>query len=188
MISFKTAYTQDQLKGILKLQKANLARNLPKEEVESQGFVTVDHSYEQLKKLNDLEKHVIAKDDYKVIGYLLAMTQESKFDLPVLFPMFNVFDEIVYKNKKVSQYKYLVVGQVCIDKGYRGQGILPNCYAAYKKYYSDKYDFAITEIATTNQRSLNAHKKAGFKEIYSYTGPDKTEWIVVLWDWNDLAA
>jgi hypothetical protein len=76
-----------------------------------------------------------------------------------------------------------VVGQVCIDKQYRGQGILPNCYAVYKEYYNKKYDFAITEIASTNLRSLNAHRKIGFNEIHSYSGPDKTEWIVVVWDW-----
>lgn len=183
MIHYTTANTESDLKGILSLQKANLAKNLPQAEVESQGFVTVDHSYDQLKKLNDAEKHVIAKDDEKVIGYLLAMTQQAKSDIPILFPMFSVFDNIIYKGKRISDYNYLVVGQVCIDKQYRGQGILPNCYAVYKDYYSKKYDFAITEIASTNLRSLNAHRKIGFKEIHSYPGPDKTEWIVVVWDW-----
>ena len=183
MIYYTTANTQNDLEGILTLQKTNLAKNLPQEEVQSQGFVTVDHSYEQLKKLNDCEKHIIAKDGDKVIGYLLAMTQEAKTDIPILFPMFSEFNKILYKGKTIPDYSYLVVGQVCIDKQYRGQGILPNCYAVYKEYYSKKYDFAITEIASTNVRSLNAHRKIGFHEIHSYSGPDNTEWIVIVWDW-----
>ena len=154
------------------------------EEIKSQGFVTVHHSFEQLCRLNDLEKHIIAKDNDRVVGYILAMTKQSKLELPILVPMFNVFEIILYKHKLIAVYKYLVVGQVCIQKEYRGLGLLEKCYATYKKYYGDKYDFVITEIAATNSRSLNAHKRIGFTEIHAYTAPDKEEWIIVLWDWK----
>ena len=180
-----TADTKNDLEGILTLQKANLAQGLTLEEIQSQGFVTVIHNYDQLKKLNDYEKHVIVKEKNKVIAYLLAMTQQSKFDIPILIPMFNVFDRILYADKKIAEYNYIVVGQVCIDREYRGQGILDNCYTAYKEYYSDKYDFAITEIASTNIRSLNAHKRIGFREIHNYKSSDNTEWVIVLWDWKN---
>ncbi|HEV8504803.1 MAG TPA: hypothetical protein VGQ53_05370 [Chitinophagaceae bacterium] len=61
MIVYTTADSKNDLQGILDLQKQNLAAGLPLDEIQSQGFVTVDHSYEQLQKLNDYEKHVIAK-------------------------------------------------------------------------------------------------------------------------------
>jgi len=185
MIVYTTANSKNDLEGILKLQKANLALSLTKEEIQNQGFVTVDHSYDQLEKLNHQEKHIIAKDIEKVIGYLLAMTKRSRFDIPVLIPMFELFDTVSYNGKKISEYNYLVVGQVCIDKAYRGQGILDHCYAAYRQHYSTKYDFAITEIAGNNLRSLKAHKRIGFQEINIYVSPDKTEWVVVLWDWKN---
>ncbi len=184
MIIYSTADSKNDLKGILQLQKINLAPNLTEAEIQNQGFVTVDHSYDQLKKLNDHEKHVVAKDSEKVIGYLLAMTKRSRLDIPVLIPMFELFDTVSYKGKKISEYNYLVVGQVCIDKAYRGQGILDQCYSAYRKHYSTQYDFAITEIANANFRSLNAHRRIGFKEINTYLSPDKKEWVVVLWDWK----
>src|SRR5437867_1650261 len=152
MITYIPVTTINDLEGILQLQKANLTRSLTADEIQSQGFVTVDHSYEQLKKLNDQEKHIVAKDKDKVIGYVLAMTPVSKNEIPILIPMFNVFDTIIYKGKKITAYNYVIVGQVCVDKAYRGQGIFDNCYAAYKKYYDGKYDFAITEIASTNIR------------------------------------
>jgi GNAT superfamily N-acetyltransferase len=185
MISYSTSNTKEELEGILKLQQSNLPQGLTVDEIQSQGFVTVKHTYEVLKKMNELEKHVIAKDDETVIGYCLAMTKQSKFDIPVLVPMFNVFDEMVYKEKIVSTLRYIVVGQVCVDKNYRGQGIFDNCYAAYKEFYSNKYDLAITEIASTNTRSLQAHKRIGFREIHSYIDPANSEWIVVIWDWED---
>ena len=184
MIVYTTANSKNDLRGILTLQKINLPASLTKDELESQGFVTVDHSYDQLKQLNDFERHVIAKDNEKVIGYLLAMTKQSRLDIPVLIPMFELFDTVSYNGKKISNYNYLVVGQVCIDKAYRGQGILDHCYAAYRDHYRTRYDFAITEIAYSNLRSLKAHKRIGFREIKNYVSPDKTKWSVVLWDWN----
>ena len=184
MLNYTTATAIKDLEEILTLQKANLTAGLSAQEIQSQGFVTVNHSYELLKSLNDREKHVIARDEDKVVGYLLAMTQQSKSDVPVLVPMFTEFGIIVYKNKKVDAYNYIVVGQVCIDRNYRGQGILDNLYAAYKNYYSSKYDFAITEIASNNLRSLNAHKRIGFTEIHNYCDPENTKWIVIVWNWE----
>lgn len=187
MISYSTSNTKEELEGILKLQQSNLALGLTVDEIQSQGFVTVQHTYDVLKNMNDLEKHVIAKDEEAVIGYVLAMTKQSRSAVPVLVPMFEIFDQIVYSEQIISELNYIVVGQVCVGKAYRGQGIFDDCYSAYKKIYSSKYDLAITEIASTNTRSLNAHKRIGFKEIHSYIDPEKTEWVVVAWDWNDNA-
>lgn len=185
MISYSTSTTKEELDGILSLQQVNLAKSLAPDEAESQGFVTVHHRYDVLKQMNDLEKHVIAKDDETVVGYVLAMTKQSRFDIPVLIPMFDVFDQIVYKGKIISTLHYIVVGQVCVAKSYRGQGIFDNCYAAYKEFYGSKYELAITEIASTNTRSLQAHKRIGFREIHSYTDPANSKWIVVVWDWRN---
>ena len=152
--------------------------------MKSQGFVTVSHSLNDLKTLNNYEQHLIIKEGEKIVGYLLAMTKNSKHDIPVLIPMFEIFDSIHYQNKLISSYNYLVVGQVCIDKDYRCRGLLDDGYAAYKNYFEEKYDFAITEIATANTRSINAHKRIGFCEIYTYTDTKNIEWSIVIWDWK----
>lgn len=183
MIRYTTSKSESDLLGILELQQRNLAINLSREEVLSQGFVTVTHRLEGLQKMNDLEPHLIAKDGEQVIAYLLAMTVHSKADIPILFPMFELFERIQFRGKTVSNYNYLVVGQVCVDKNYRGQGILDQCYEAYKKQFQNKYDFAITEISIKNQRSINAHRRIGFSEIYRYLAPNGEEWSVVVWEW-----
>src|SRR5579862_173065 len=117
MIEYTTAKTSEEILQILELQKSNLPQNLTEEQKAAQGFVTVLHSFETLKKMNTLEQSIIAKNNGIVIGYLLAMTRESKNDIPILIPMFNAFDNVIYRNKKISEYKYLVVGQVCIAEG-----------------------------------------------------------------------
>ena len=56
-------------------------------------------------------------------------------------------------------------------------------YGHHKKLFEKAYDFVITEISTSNTRSLRAHEKIGFKIIYTYKDV-LDEWNVVLWDWN----
>ena len=184
MISYTTSKNKDELLGILRLQKANLPDVLTTEEIQSQGFVTVSHSYEELKKLNDIEQHLIGKEGNNVMAYLLAMTERSKMDIPVLRPMFETFGKILYKGIPVSEYNYIVVGQVCVEKNFRGMGILDKCYAAYRDHFINKYDLAITEIDAKNLRSLNAHKRIGFTEIHRYMTPNNIEWVIVIWDWH----
>jgi GNAT superfamily N-acetyltransferase len=175
--------TNEDLAGIMELQRANLPVNLSNDEIRQQGFVTVQHSMEDLRQMHQYEKNIIAKDDEAVVGYLLAMTKYSKADIPVLVPMFEIFDEIIYKGKPVSSYNYILVGQVCVSKAYRGQGLLDKCYEAYRNHFEPEYDFAITEIATSNQRSINAHKRIGFDEVHCYTDPAGAEWSIVVWEW-----
>lgn len=187
MVQYTKATTEDDLKGILSLQQQNLVTALPEEEIQSQGFVTVVHSLNGLERMNKIENHIIAKEDEKVIAYLLAMTGHSKEDLPVLWPMFAVFHELFFAGNPLTQYRYMVVGQVCVERAYRGKGILDKCYAFYKETFQQAYAFAITEIAATNLRSLAAHRRIGFEAIHRYKAPDGKEWVIVLWDWNGLA-
>lgn len=183
MITYTTSTTGKDLEQILQLQKQNLAAGLTAEQIASQGFVTVMHTLADLEKMNEIEAHVIAKDNDLVIAYLLAMTARSRFDIPILMPMFQMFEEIAWHNKKVADYRYIVVGQVCVAEGYRGKGIFDACYAAYRDNFKDKYEFAITEIATRNQRSIKAHKRVGFETIHQYEAPDGEAWNIVLWKW-----
>jgi len=185
MVFYTSAQSNNELEGILALQKANLPSNLTQEEMESQGFVTVVHSLNDLRHMNDIEPHIIAKDDDKVVAYLLAMTSASKEDIAVLKPMFKIFENIQFSRKPVSSYQYIVVGQVCVDKNFRGQGVLDNCYFAYKNAFRQKYEFAITEIASRNTRSINAHKRIGFTHLHQYTAPDGEEWSIIVWKWRE---
>jgi GNAT superfamily N-acetyltransferase len=185
MITYKHANSVAELQGIIDLQKANLPLSISIEEAQEQGFVTVQHTLPILQNMNAIAQHSIALDHDKVIGYVLAMTKASKNDIPILVPMFELFDEISYEGKKVSDYNYMVVGQVCVSKDYRGKGIFDQLYLEYQKEFAQNYDFAITEIAVKNQRSMTAHNRVGFHEIHRYTAPDLVEWSVVIWDWKN---
>jgi len=176
--------SESDLHGIIELQRLNLRAVLSEQEKAEQGFLTVVHDLDMLSKLNEREKHVIVKKGDRVIAYLLAMTAASKNDIPVLVPMFSLFDNTRFRGKPVSGYNYIVVGQVCVDKAYRGQGVLDACYDFYRTEFRGKYDFAITEIDTANRRSVRAHQRIGFEELVRHHSADQIEWSIVLWNWN----
>lgn len=183
MVQYVQVTTDDELTGILQLQERNLAPNLTEAEKKSQGFLTVSHTFDILKKMHAIEPSLIAKDGSAVVGYALAMTTATKIDFPILEPLFELFGKIEYKGKMISDYNYMVVGQTCIDKAYRGKGILQKLYSAYIKRFHLKYDFAITEIATKNLRSRHAHEKIGFRTVHEYVAPDGVGWTIVLLQW-----
>jgi hypothetical protein len=186
MIKYTTSKTSQDLSEITILQKSNLRQNLTATETQNQGFLTVSYSLETLQKMQDKESHIIAKDNDKIVGYVLALTEKSRFDIPVLAPMFETFDLIQYKEKLVSSYNYIAIGQICIDKEYRANGLFDGCYEAYKNHFKNKYDFAITEIATDNKRSRAAHKRNGFEEIHTYKDFNDVEWVIVILEWNGV--
>ena len=181
----KQAETREELLGILDLQASNLLPLLDSQEMADQGFVTVRHSLEQLESMNQIARHVIALDGDRIVGYILAMTKASRSHIPVLIPMFKQFDSIRLGEKTVSDYDYLVIGQVCVAKSHRGQGLFDRMYTHYRSCFLTQFDFAITEIALSNPRSLRAHERVGFRTIHEFE--DFTQaWAIVAWDWKSI--
>jgi hypothetical protein len=111
---YKFSETDEELKQILQLHAQNHKDSVDEDNKAKQGFVTVKHSFSEIKALNNIEKHTILKINNQVEAYVLAMTKKSKNLIPILEPMFKIFDEIFYKNKKISDYNYMVCGQVCV--------------------------------------------------------------------------
>ena len=75
------------------------------------------------------------------------------------------------------------MGQICIDKAYRGKKIFDLLYEGHKEYFMNQYDLLVAEVSTSNYRTLKAHKRIGFKTIYTYRDAID-EWDVVVWAWR----
>ena len=55
------------------------------------------------------------------------MLESFKDRIPVLVPMFEQFNSIVYQSKLMSENDYSVMEQVCIAKDFRGKAFLKVC-------------------------------------------------------------
>ncbi len=171
MITYKTASTSKELQQILLLQQANLPQAVSSLEKQTEGFVTVHHDFDILNRMNDACPHIIAKDQEKVVGYALCMHPKFGNEIEVLKPMFSEIN-------KVFSEKYIVMGQVCIDKAYRKQGIFRKLYETMKEVVIPEYSTIITEVDTTNIRSLEAHYAIGFKRLSNYKASGR-DWKLI---------
>ena len=172
-----------ELRQILKLQQENLVQHIDETEIKSQGFVTLRHDLKILEQMHRLAPTVIIKDDDTVVAYALTMLQECRQLIPDLEAMFALLDQLSWNDKPLHEYSFYVMGQVCIDKQYRGQGLFDELYRHHKKIYQPRFDLFITEIATRNHRSIRAHERVGFKTIHTHRD-ELDEWAVVGWDWD----
>ena len=183
MLHSKTVSDIKELEQILALQKKFLRGKTSVEEEKENGFLTVEHTLDLLQKMDSLEHSIIVKDENDLAGYALTMPKECAAIIQELIPMFKNFDKIIYCGKPISDYLFYVMGQICVNKKYRGQGVFEMLYQKHKEIFQHKYDFIITEISTSNHRSLRAHTKTGFKIINTYKDAiDK--WNVVIWNWK----
>ncbi|MGB1243351.1 MAG: GNAT family N-acetyltransferase [Chitinophagales bacterium] len=176
--------TDEDIQQILLLQSENLERGITSEEAKNQGFVTVVHNKDLLREMNEVEPSIIAKYNEKVVGYCLSMPRIFKTKIEVLTPMFDQIDTLSFEGVALKGCNYLVMGQVCIGKNFRGMGIFDKMYQEMQKRLSSKYDYLITEIANRNTRSRRAHGRVGFENLLTYTD-DTDKWELVIWDWRD---
>jgi GNAT superfamily N-acetyltransferase len=178
MVEAGPVQNERELEQILDLQRANLARNLSHEEIAEQGFVTVEHTIDLLKRMHALAPSIIARDGKRLAGYALVMPIECRSFLPILEPMFVRLDQL-----KMLQRRFYVMGQICVAKPWRGRGIFDLLYRAHRHHLRTRYDFSVTEVSTRNTRSMRAHQRIGFVEIDRYQ--DATdEWALLRWDWS----
>ena len=178
MIDSKLTSSSEEIQEIIQLQGDNLLENVSEEDRSQQGFLTVKHSFDQLMSWHQNKPHTIAVSNGQVIGYAISMLPEYRHQVPVLVPMFEKIDQ----NMK-SGIDYLVMGQICIHKDYRGKGIFRGLYQTMKQNCS-KYDWIITEVDTSNIRSINAHKAIGFQELFSYESNGQI-WSLIYLDLNN---
>jgi ribosomal protein S18 acetylase RimI-like enzyme len=173
MIIYTQATSDWELEQILSLQQENLPKNMSPEECEHEGFLTVEHSMDILKAMNDECGHIIAVEDGKVIGYALCMHPKFADEIEVLKPMFEQINTLVDEPQS-----YMAMGQICVAKSHRGQGVFRNLYLTMRNRLPEGFDTIITEVDSKNKKSLAAHHAIGFKDLCVFKCEDH-EWIII---------
>jgi GNAT superfamily N-acetyltransferase len=188
-IHFTTVSNADEIRQILVLQAANLPSALAPDMMASQGFVTVRHDRDVLRRMSEAAPGIIAKDGERVVAYALVMPREFASDVPILGPLFQILDGLSWRGVLLrDQPRWFVMGQVCVEEGYRGYGIFDGLYRALVSEYRDRYDFMVTEVAARNTRSLRAHARAGFHTLQVYSDTTTGEdWHVIVLDFTPAA-
>lgn len=181
MLTATTVTTTAELEQIAALSNSNLASNVAAAGKENEGFVTWAYTTEILSAAHAIAPSVIVKDGEVVAGYALVLTKEAAAFYPPLQAILDYFKQLSYRDKPLYDYRFYVMGQVCVHPAYRGKGVFDLLYQHHRTLFAKDYDFVITEIATRNLRSQRAHARVGFHTIHTYRD-NMDEWDVVVMD------
>lgn len=183
MIEIKCVTKDSELEAIQALQRANLRKNLSEPEAAKEGFLIAEYSLDFLRRMHESHPSVIAVDGDQLVGYALVTTKTARDGHSLLDDLCTHIDRLTYKNRPLKNAKYVLVGQLCVDKCHRGKGLVQQMYGLFRESLQSHYDYGITDVARANQRSLQAHLKTGFQVIHSIQF-EGLEWDVILWDWT----
>jgi ribosomal protein S18 acetylase RimI-like enzyme len=183
MLTATTVHSTEELEQIHQLNRQNLKQHLDARVQAKEGFVSWLYTADLLEKMHRLAPSIIVKDRDRVVAYALTALIESSAFHPDLASMFAHLEKLMYKDRPLFDYRFYCMGQICVAKEYRGNGLVQQLYEQHRACYGNQYDFLLTEVATRNQRSLRAHEKLGFHTIHTYHDA-QDEWQVIIWDWK----
>ena len=144
------------IEGVLDLQKLHLVSNLTEEEKKF-GFVTTPFSVEQLVYVIHNEGLFIAKDNNKIIAYVFAESWDFFSQYPIFEYMISLFPKLSFFDFEINSTSSFQYGPICIDKKYRGKGLINTLFEFMRIHVVKKYPLSLTFINKTNIPSFKAH-------------------------------
>lgn len=173
---------EQDYKQIESLQEASHFKNVSDAEKENEGFVSVKTTIPMLRKLNSDIGILVAVQNSNVIGYELPLDLENAGKIHLLDPFIERILNLKYKEKKLSEFRIIIEGQILVKKGYKGIGIAEKLHKNFIKLLKLNYDLIITEVSNQNPRSLHVHKKKlGFSVLEQYSAKGK-DWYILIQD------
>ncbi|HEX2608317.1 MAG TPA: GNAT family N-acetyltransferase [Flavisolibacter sp.] len=173
----------EELRQIHELNRKYIRGEVLTAEEHEEGFLTWLYDSRLLQQMQEQAPSVIAKDRDRVVAYALTTLRQACDFHQNLRNMFEFIERLPLDGKPLGSQSFYVMGQVCVDKPYRGRNLIARLYEKHREVYSHQFDYLVTEISTRNIRSLKAHQKIGFRIIHTY--PDALdEWNVVAWKIN----
>lgn len=156
MTQLKIANIQD-IEGVLDLQRRYHIETI-EERDKKDGFVTTSFTYDQLKKLVLKENGLfVAIDNKEVIAYTMSASWEYWAEWPMFKFMLEQLPLLIFLDEKITIKNSYQYGPICIDKDYRGTGLLEMLFGFAKQEMRKKYQIMLTFINRNNGRSLKAH-------------------------------
>lgn len=148
--------TLNDIEGVLDLQKLYLVSNLSEEEKKA-GFVTTPFSVDQLTFVINNGGLFLAKDNAKTIAYIFAESWDFFSQYPIFEHMIRLFPTLSFLNFGINTTNSFQYGPICIDKEYRGKGLINSLFEFMRIHIEKRYPLAVTFINKTNAPSLKAH-------------------------------
>jgi len=142
--------------GILDLQSRCLLANLSPEE-RGEGFLSAEFPLAQIAAMASDLGVVVARDGRRVVGYMCASRMDFMDHPPILDAMLRCLEGKALEGKVLTEAPTFVYGPACIDRAWRGKGLLRPMFSALKVELGGRFEFGVAFVAADNPRSLGAH-------------------------------
>ena len=176
----------NDITGILALQELYLVSNLSEEEKES-GFVTTPFSSAQLTEIINQEGLFVAKDSDEIIAYIFAGSWDFFSQWPIFNHMTAMFPDLRYLDFEITTTNSFQYGPICIDKKYRGKGLITVFFEFMRIHMLKKYPLSLTFINKTNMPSQKAHTEKLHWTIIADFQFNNNNYFVLTYDMNQSA-
>ncbi|NLI53128.1 MAG: GNAT family acetyltransferase [Clostridiales bacterium] len=141
------------------------------EEDKKDGFVTTLFDDALLGEIIGTEDGIaLACDGEQVVAYAMAASWQYWSKWPLFQHMIADLEHVTYLGQQLTTENSYQYGPVCIDKAYRGQGVLQELFLFSARQMHKRYPILITFINQANPRSFAAHtRKVGLDVIKTFS-------------------
>jgi hypothetical protein len=173
----------EDIDGVMALQEQYLVSNLSEEE-KKYGFVTTPFSIEQLTYVIKNEGLFIAKDNQKIIAYIFAESWDFFSQYPIFEYMISLFPKLEFLDFEINSTTSFQYGPICIDKKYRGKGLITLLFEFMRIHIVKRYPLSLTFINKTNVPSLKAHNEKLKWTVIAEFEFNNNDYYILAYDMN----
>ncbi len=149
------------------------------------GFVTTLFTNKQLENLVKIKGLFIAKDKDTIIAYAMAAAWTYWEEWPMFQFMVQELPKLRFDNQTITKNNSYQYGPICIDKEYRGIGVLENLFSFVHRQIvnSQNTPIMVTFINKINPRSYKAHtQKCMMTKIHEFEFNDNSYYELAFKD------
>ena len=98
-----------------------------------------------------------AEIDGSIVGYLCGSSVEFNRRFALLAAMIERYPHTQMHGRSLDSYESFVYGPVCVDRRFRGRGVLRGLYRELRVEVTGEFDIGVAFVAQDNAHSLSAH-------------------------------
>lgn len=162
--------TPDDIDDVLALHRRYQLATIAEED-KPDGFVTTAFTHEQLTQLIEQEQGLfIARAEGRVVAYVMAASWAFWAEWPIFALMIEQLPTLTYGGQRLSTANSYQYGPICLDKAYRGSGLLERIFHFARRQMAARYPVLVTFINQRNPRSFTAHtRKLGLEVVHEFS-------------------
>src|SRR5262249_58639167 len=125
-------------------------------EQRSEGFLSVRFTREQFAAMDANVAVVVGQCDEMLAGYLCASSVEFNRRFALLAAMIESYPRLTLWEQPLVEFTSFVCGPVCVDRRFRGRGVLRGLYRALLREASRTFVLFVHFVANAHAHSLSS--------------------------------